>query len=124
MAQVALDTDDRESLWLLIGGPSKLPKAYAKKAADKVRKEGTYKNGINKDIKAIKKRIEESKDFTLFKTLKNAEKLKKKTVLKNITEVIKQAWLKEKPAAAIIYYTGLFLYKMTYKYLYINHNIY
>eukprot|EP01084_Bolivina_argentea_P198581 340002_1 len=106
MAQVALDTDNRESLWLLVGGPSKLPKSLGNKATDKVRKEGSYKNGINKDIKHMKKRIAESKDFVLFKTLRNNEKLKKKTVLKNVTELIKQAWFRPTPVAAIIYYSG------------------
>ncbi len=86
MAQVALDTDDRESLWLLIAGPTNISKNYSKNISDKVRKngDGSYKNGVNKDIKKMKKRIAESKDFTLFKSLKNNEKLKKKTVLKNI----------------------------------------
>eukprot|EP01084_Bolivina_argentea_P239555 402618_1 len=106
MAQVSLDTDNRESLWLVIGGPSKIAKADIKNAVDKVRKkdDGSYKNGVNKDVKMIKKRIAASKDFTMFKTLKNMEKLKKKTVLKNITEICKTAWMK--PVPAIIYYTG------------------
>eukprot|EP00486_Rosalina_sp_Unknown_P012937 CAMPEP_0201583360 /NCGR_PEP_ID=MMETSP0190_2-20130828/97628_1 /ASSEMBLY_ACC=CAM_ASM_000263 /TAXON_ID=37353 /ORGANISM="Rosalina sp." /LENGTH=261 /DNA_ID=CAMNT_0048025099 /DNA_START=35 /DNA_END=817 /DNA_ORIENTATION=+ len=108
MAQIELDTDNRQSLWLLIGGPSKLPKELSKTATDKARKkdDGSYKNGITKDIKMMKKRIAESDDFTLFKSLKNMEKLKKKTVLKNITAVIKQAWQKDDPVPAIIYYTG------------------
>ena len=106
MAAVALDSDDRESLWLLIAGPTNLPKSYGKTVADKARKDGSYKNGVNKDIKMMKQRISESKDFSLHKTLKNMEKLKKKTVLKNITEMIKLAWQKEIPVAAIIYYTG------------------
>jgi len=107
-AAISLETDDRESLWLLIAGPTKLPKGFANNAADKVRKkgEGSYKDGVNADIKAMKKRVEGSKDFALFKTLRNNEKLKKATVLKNITEVVKTAWSKPKPVPAIIYYTG------------------
>ena len=116
MAQIQLDTDNLQSLWLLIGGPSKLPKELAKTATDKVRKkeDGSYKNGITKDIKMMKKRIEESDDFTLFKSLKNMEKLKKKTVLKNVTEVIKQAWDKDNPVPAIIYYTGNYISCIVY----------
>ena len=108
------DKNDRTSLWLLIGGPSKLPKEYTKKAADKVRKkgDGNYVNGIKKDIKMMEDRIKKNDNFELFKRLKNDQKLKKKTVLKNITAICNQAWLT--PIPAVIYYTGLYTLYIIY----------
>ena len=103
------ETKDRKSIFLLISGTTVIPKNLKNLVCPKNEKTDTMKTSFSKDITKMKKRIESCKDFELFKVLRNYEKLRKKTVLKNVTELIEKSYIYGK--SAVIYYTGYGIWK-------------